>query len=282
VKLTIGGILREAVSQLAKLPHAEPRLEAQLLLMEAMSISRETLIAWPEREVDPANLDCFQDLLKRRLAGEPMAYIRGRQAFWSLELKVTPDTLIPRPETEVLVESALELLQVHEPLTIADAGAGSGAIAAALASERHKWTLIAIERSAGAAHVASCNLSRWAPHNTQVLRGDWLFPVADGSLDAVVSNPPYIADADPHLGRGDLRFEPRAALAAGRQGLDAIRRLTAQATNVLRRGGLLLLEHGFDQGPSTRKLMHEHGFREIETRRDLAGLERCTAGFLFP
>ena len=276
---TIGATLRRAAARLAKLDQAEPALEAQILLTEATGLSRETLIAWPERELASTSYARFQALLARRLAGEPIAYIRGHQAFWTLELRVTEDTLIPRAETELLVEMALEILPPDSPLRILDAGTGSGAIAAALACERPRWTIFAIDHSAGAARVAANNLRRCSPRNTQVLRGDWLSPFADGSLDAVVSNPPYIPAADPHLRRGDLRFEPRRALAAGRDGLEAIRRLTVQASTRLSPGGLLLMEHGFDQGPATRAILTAHGYTRIDTRRDLAGLDRSTAGF---
>jgi release factor glutamine methyltransferase len=223
-------------------------------------------------------LSRFDALLARRLAGEPIAYIRGRQAFWTLELKVTGDTLIPRPETELLVETALEVLPADAPLLVADAGTGSGAIAAALARERPAWTLIAIERQAGAATVAAENLRRCAPDNTRLLRADWLAPIAAGTLDAIVSNPPYIPETDPHLGQGDLVFEPRVALAAGPDGLTAIRRLADEAAECLRPGGWLLLEHGFDQDNAVRAILAEQGFRRAATRADLAGLPRVTCG----
>jgi release factor glutamine methyltransferase len=274
----IGDLLREAARRLGVLPQAEPRLEAELLLSEATGLTRTRLLGWPEQVLSPKQRGRFDALLGRRLAGEPIAYIRGRQAFWTLELKVTPDTLIPRPETELLVETALARLPAEQRLRIADAGTGSGAIAAALAGERPAWLLIAIERGAGAARVAAENLRRWAPENARVVRADWLAPVARAGLNAVVSNPPYIPEADPHLGRGDLVHEPRAALAAGPDGLAAIRRLTEQAAVCLRPGGLLLLEHGFDQGAAVRAILAAQGFRGIVTRTDLAGLPRATLG----
>jgi release factor glutamine methyltransferase len=276
---TIGAVADDAASRLAALPHAEARLEAELLLTEATGLPRATLIAWPERELAPASHARFQELLERRLAGEPIAYIRGHQAFWTLELRVTGDTLIPRAETELVLETALEVLPSNSPLQVVDAGTGSGAIAAALACERPRWTIFAIDQSAGAARVAADNLRRCSPRNTRVVQGDWLSPFAAESLDAVVSNPPYIPDADPHLGRGDLPFEPRSALVAGHDGLDGIRRLTAEASTRLSPGGLLIMEHGFDQGAATREILRARGFLRIDTRRDLAGLERCTAGF---
>lgn len=275
---TLGSMLREAAETLAGLGQAAPRLEAELLLAEATGLAREQLIAWPERVIAPADAERYRDLVARRRRGEPIAYLRGRQAFWTLELAVSPDTLIPRPETELLVEVALERLPAGRPLVVLDAGTGSGAIAAALARERPAWTLIATERSAGAARVARENLRRYAPANTHVVRCDWLAAIAPGSLDALVSNPPYVAAGDRHLGEGDLPWEPRAALVAGADGLDAIRRLAAEGRSALRPGGLLALEHGYDQGPAVRDLLARHGYDAIATRPDLAGLERVTLG----
>lgn len=278
--MNAGVALRDAFRLLSGSELTQPRLEAELLLAEASGRSREQLIAWPERELEADTIARFHDLLKRRLGGEPIAYIRGHQAFWTLDLKVTSDTLIPRPETELLVEVALELLPAHEHLTIADAGTGSGAIAAALACERPRWYLIAIERNPAAAKIASDNLRRYASVNASLLRGSWLTPFALGSLNAVVSNPPYVPEDDPHLALGDLRFEPRSALAAGTDGLAAIRRISAEAAECLRPGGLLALEHGFDQGPAVRAVLQAEGLERIETRLDLAGIERVTFGCL--
>jgi release factor glutamine methyltransferase len=279
MKHTIGKLLREGTLRLSDLPQASPRIEAELLLMEATSLSRERLIAWPERTLDSAGEARFQALLARRLAGEPMAHIRGRQAFWSFELQVTPDTLIPRPETERLVETALELLPPDDPLRVADAGTGSGAVAAALAIERPAWTLIAIERSATATAVAAGNLTHCAGHNTHIVRADWLAPISAGSLDAVVCNPPYIRWGDPHLSRGDLPREPREALTSGPDGLEAIRRIADQASKRLKPAGLLAVEHGFDQGAEVRAILVGQGFARIVTRADLAGHPRVTLGF---
>jgi release factor glutamine methyltransferase len=276
---TLGSVLREAAEALADLPQAAPRLEAELLLAEATGLAREQLIAWPERDIDPAAAARYRDLVSRRRRGEPIAYLRGRQAFWGLELAVSADTLIPRPETELLVEVALERLPAGRPLVVLDAGTGSGAIAAALARERPAWTLIATERSAGAARVAQDNLRRYAPANTHLVRCDWLAAIAPRSLDALISNPPYVTAGDRHLSEGDLPWEPRAALVAGADGLNAIRRLAAEGRSALRPGGLLALEHGYDQGPAVRDVLARHGYDAIETRPDLAGHERVTLGF---
>ncbi len=277
---SIGAVLREATAALAALPQASPHLEAALLLCEATGYTRTQLLAWPETELGEADLARFEVLIQRRLAGEPIAYIRGRQAFWTLELQVTPDTLIPRPETELLVELALERLHAEAPLLVLDAGSGSGAIAAALASERPTWTLIATDRSLGAARTAGSNLRTYALGNAGIVACDWLTPIAERSLHAIVGNPPYIPDTDPHLKRGDLPWEPRSALAAGPDGLDAIRTLSTQATSRLRPAGFIALEHGFDQGPAVRAIFKRHGFEDIRTHPDLEGRERATTGRL--
>lgn len=268
--------LRDAAGRLSGLADGSPRLEAELLLSEATGWPRTTLIAWPERALSPAAADRLERLLQRRIAGEPIAYIRGRQSFWTLDLSVSPATLIPRPETELLVETALERLDAAHPLRVADLGTGSGAIAAAIASERPAWRVIATDRSTDALAVASRNFRDLRLARIGTLCCDWLDVFADAGLDAIVSNPPYIPDTDPHLKRGDLRLEPQAALASGRDGLDAIRAIASEAPRCLRPGGLVAVEHGFDQGPAVRGLFIEHGLRDVETRQDLAGLDRVT------
>ncbi|CAD7856045.1 MAG: Peptide chain release factor N(5)-glutamine methyltransferase (EC 2.1.1.297) [Olavius algarvensis Gamma 1 endosymbiont] len=277
---SIGTVLRETAESLAELPQASPHLEAILLLREATGREHTELLAWPETEIPAADLARFDLLVQRRLAGEPIAHIRGQQAFWTLELQVTPATLIPRPETELLVELALERLPAEVPLLVLDAGAGSGAIAAALASERPAWTLIATDRSQEATRIAGKNLRRYTLGNAGVVNCDWLTPIADGSLHAIVGNPPYLSPTDPHLEQGDLPWEPRGALVAGADGLDAIRTLSAQAASRLRPAGFIALEHGFDQGPAVRGIFNRHGFEDILTHRDLSGRERATTGQL--
>ncbi|WP_133511922.1 peptide chain release factor N(5)-glutamine methyltransferase [Candidatus Thiosymbion oneisti] len=277
---SIGRVLREATAALAALPQASPHLEAALLLCDATGHTRTELLAWPEAELGEADLARFEALIQRRLAGEPMAHIRGHQAFWTLDLEVTPDTLIPRPETELLVELALERLRADAPILVLDAGSGSGAIAAALASERPAWTLIATDQDMGAARMAGRNFRTYALRNVHVVSCDWLAPIAERSLDAIVGNPPYLPAADPHLRQGDLPWEPRRALAAGPDGLDAIRILGAQAASRLRPDGFIALEHGFDQGPAVRMIFNQHGFEDIRTHPDFGGRERVTTGRL--
>jgi release factor glutamine methyltransferase len=272
----VGEALREAARALAGLPEGSPRLEAELLLAEATGWPRTRLIAWPEQVLDPVERAAFEGLVARRRSGEPLAYIRGRQAFWSLELRVTRDTLIPRPETELLVEVALEQPRAESGCRVVDLGTGSGAIAAALAKERPRWLVIAVERSAAALAVARANFRELGLSNCLALRGDWLAAHARQSLDLILANPPYVAMEDPHLTRGDLRFEPREALASGPEGLDAIHAIARDANRCLRPGGMLAVEHGFEQGPAVRRILAEGGLREPQTRHDLAGQERVT------
>jgi release factor glutamine methyltransferase len=208
--------------------------------------------------------------------GEPVAYILGRQSFWTLELTVSPATLIPRPETELLVEVLLDLLPVQGAIRVADLGTGSGAIAAALATERASWEILATDRSAAALAVARANLDRLGLSHVRLLEAHWLDAIAAGSLDAIVSNPPYVAESDPHLGRGDLVFEPRQALSPGGDGLAAFRAITAEAPRCLRPGGYLCLEHGWEQGPAVRDILSQVGFESVRTRVDLAGRDRIT------
>lgn len=274
--VTIREALREANLALAGLAGGTPGLESELLLMEATGWPRIHLRAWPEQVLNPPVLTAFRALVARRQAGEPIAYIRGRQAFWTLELRVTPDTLIPRPETELLVEIALAQPDGDRPQRVADLGTGSGAIAAAVATERPHWSIIATERSAAALAVARINFQALGVPNCLPLQGNWLAPLDTGSLDLILANPPYVAAGDLHLTRGDLRFEPRAALASGRSGLDAITAIAREARRCLRAGGLIAVEHGFDQGPAVCRLFADAGLQDPETRRDLAGQERVT------
>lgn len=278
--VTIGALIAEATAAIAAdpsgLPDAAPRLEAELLLSMATGLERTACFAWPERGVTPGDATRFRALLARRLRGEPIAYIRGYQPFWDLELEVTPAVLIPRPETELLVQTALELGGDRSVLRVADLGTGSGAVAAAVAHERPDWAVLAIERSPAALAVAHRNFHRLGLTRCQAIGADWLAPIGDGALDQILSNPPYVADSDSHLMRGDLRFEPSCALAAGSDGLDAIRAITAGAHRCLRPSGWLALEHGCDQGEAVRTILSGQGFIDPCTRRDLAGLDRVS------
>ena len=255
------------------------RDEAALLLMHVLDRSRSWLYAHADDVVAPVQADRFQALVARRAAGEPVAYLLGRRGFWTLDLAVTPDTLIPRPETELLVEQALERLPADRPVRVADLGTGTGAIALAVAFERPLARVVATDRSRGALDVARENARAHGLDGRLAFRqGDWFAPLAGERFDMVASNPPYIAEADPHLARGDLRHEPTGALASGPDGLDAIRRIVAGAPAHLVAQGWLLLEHGHDQGPSVRALLEAGGFTDVATVRDLEHRDRVSLG----
>ncbi len=260
------------------LPGAEGRHEAELLLLHVLGRERSWLFAHATDLLEPATADAFATLLQRRIAGEPVAYLLGRRGFWTLDLAVSPATLIPRPETERLVELALERLPVGAPLQIADLGTGSGAIALALASERPQAQVLATDMSEAALAVARSNARAHALSNVRFGQGSWYAPLAGERFDLIASNPPYIASDDPHLAQGDLRFEPSSALASGRDGLDDIRTLVAGAPTHLRPGGWLLLEHGWDQGAAIRALLEEAGFVEVDTAVDLEQRDRVSLG----
>lgn len=271
---TLAHAIRDAASRLAG---EEARLEAELLLAHALQRPRSWFYAHSGDVLDAAGLQAFEALLKRRDQGEPVAQIVGHRGFWSLDLAVTADTLIPRPETELLVELALEHLPVGEMGQVLDLGTGTGAIALAIASERPLVDVTAVDMSQGALDVAAAN-AQDAGLPLRLLHGDWFAPVAGEVFRMVVSNPPYIAEGDPHLLQGDLRFEPRSALASGVDGLDAIRRIVAEAPAHLLPEGWLLVEHGHDQGAAVRGLFTAAGFLRVGTARDLEARERVTMG----
>jgi release factor glutamine methyltransferase len=254
------------------------RLDAELLLCQVLGRPRSYLYTWPEYELDEAQAEALEKLVERRLGGEPVAHILGRREFWSLELAVSADTLIPRPETELLVEAALARIPEQADWSVADLGTGSGAIALAIASERPNCRVTAVERSAGALEVAKQNASRLGLSNVEFLQGEWFAPLAGRRFQVILSNPPYIPESDPHLSRGDLRFEPRSALAAGPDGLDDIRQLVSGAPAFLCPPGWLLLEHGYDQGTAVTGLLGDAGYIEVADLADLQGHGRVAVG----
>lgn len=265
----LDAVLREARERIDE-------VDARVLLAHALERSSAWLFAHGDDIIDPGALDRFETLLARRAQGEPVAYLTGRRAFWSFELMVSADTLIPRPETELLVELALERLQSGAESRVADLGTGSGAIALALAYERPQAQVVALDVSAGALDIARANARELGLRNLEFRQGDWLQPLAGERFDLIVSNPPYIADADPHLDA--LRYEPEPALSSGVDGLDAIRIIAGAAPAHLCSGGWLLLEHGWDQGDAVRGLLQAAGFSNVETHRDLEHRDRVTLG----
>lgn len=270
---SIETLLREARSRL------EPG-EAECLLAHALGRGSAWLFAHGDDDVAEADASRFRDLVARRQAGEPVAYLTGRRGFWTLDLAVTPATLIPRPETERLVELALERLPADRAVDVLDLGTGSGAVALALAAERPRARVVAVDASVDALDVARANAARHGLANVECLHGDWFAPVAGRRFDLIATNPPYIAADDPHLARGDLRFEPAAALASGVDGLDDIRTIAAGAPRHLAAGGWLLIEHGLDQGAGVRALLQAAGFVGIATALDLEHRERVSLGRL--
>lgn len=268
---------RELLMQAAQSLHGDeaPR-EAAILLRHVLGVSEAWLVAHADDSVDPSRTTAFRALIERRAHGEPIAYLTGTRGFHALALQVTPDVLIPRPETELLVDCALQRIPESTECAVADLGTGSGAIALAIAKVRPWAKVVATDASNAALEVARANAARLAIGNVEFRQGNWCAPLGDARFDVIVSNPPYIAERDPHLHEGDLRFEPRGALASGSDGLDAIRIIVRDARAHLREGGWLMFEHGFDQGSAARELLAAHGYAEVFTERDLEGRERVS------
>jgi len=252
------------------------RVEAELLLLHAVKRPRSWLFTHADDVLDMDVQTAYAGLLERRARGEPVAYITGSRGFWSLDLEVTPATLIPRPETELLVELALQRLPRDSACAVADLGTGSGAVALALASELPRCRVTATDASAAALEVARRNAARLGIGNVVFVQGDWMTPLSDTRFQLIASNPPYIEADDAHLAHGDLRFEPAAALASGRDGLDDIRRIVAGAREHLVPGGWLLFEHGWNQGDAARALLHQAGYADVFTAPDLEQRDRVS------
>ena len=249
------------------------------MLAHVLGRDRSYLYTWPERTLDRAGLARYQALLEARAGGRPLAQLTGEREFWSLTLQVDQRVLSPRPETELLVETALAL-ETRRAIRVLDLGTGSGAIALALASERPHWRFTATDRSADALVLAGANARRHGvADRIEFRRGDWFGALADDRFELILANPPYIAENDPHLRDPALRHEPREALSGGADGLDELRRIVAGAAAWLAAaGGWLMLEHGWNQGPAVRRLLLAAGWRSVHSRRDLAGQERISLG----
>lgn len=249
-----------------------PRLDLELLLAFVLNKSRSFLYAHSEYKLTPEQEKTFDALFNRRANGEPIAYILGKKEFWSLELMVNQNVLIPRPETELLVEVALSKVD-REVAIIADMGTGSGAIALALANVRSKWNVVATDISADALNLARYNAKQLQINNVEFYYGNWCDALPNKEFDLIISNPPYISQHDPHLQQGDVRFEPRIALESG-DGLVALKEIIIQAKKHLKAGGFLMLEHGYDQSEQVQNLLHQNKYQAITPYRDLAGIYR--------
>ena len=253
-----------------------PKKDLELILCHILEKPPSYLMTWPEKALSSDQLERFQACLSRRTKGEPVAYILGYRGFWTLDLEVTPDTLIPRADTEVLIEIALARFD-QSPRRVADLGTGTGAIALALASERPSWDIWGCDRIPAAVALAKRNQARYQLLNVSFVEGDWLSPL-DGQFDLIVSNPPYIDSQDCHLQQGDVRFEPLSALVADEHGLADIKLIATQALPFLKPEGCLMFEHGYNQGEAVRQLLAMLGYHQIETHQDYGGNDRITLG----
>lgn len=254
------------------------RWEAELLLAKASGMNRASLKAHPEKILSDDIIKLYLAWCQRRAGQEPIAYILEEKEFWSLNLKVTPEVLIPRPETELLVESCLSIYQKQASLILADLGTGSGAIALALAKEKPSWSIIAIDKSYSALNLAKYNANQHEIKNVFFLQADWLQSLQPHSLDAIVANPPYIPLSDEHLQQKELSFEPLSALVAENHGLACIEKILQSARTCLKPGAQVLIEHGYDQHSAVQTLFSQYGFKELESYRDLLGWWRVTKG----
>ncbi len=254
--------------------------DAELLLCHKLDCDRTALMAHGDEAMAEEQWADYQALVQQRVAGHPVAHLVGEAGFWTLTLAVNESTLIPRPDTELLVETVLAILPETEPFSVVDLGTGTGAIALSLARERPAWSVSGTDYAPDIVGLARGNAQRNGIEQVLFMTSDWCHDIPDASVDVLISNPPYVAADDSHLDAGDVRFEPRTALTAGPDGLAAIRTIVHQAPRVLRNKGYLFLEHGFDQADAVCELLLEAGFRGVETRRDYGGNPRVTFGQL--
>ena len=254
------------------------RIEVQCLLQVVLQVNRAWLLTYPEHMLDDEQYARYAALFERRLAGEPIAYLLGEREFYGLTFKVSPVTLIPRPDTELLVELALQRIPQQGRCRVLDLGTGSGAIALSIAHARPDAEVVAVDASPAALEITKLNVQRLGLNNVMLLCSDWFIALHGERFDIIVTNPPYISSEDEHLSQGDLCFEPQSALVSGTDGLDDIRRICAQAIDHLNANGWLLLEHGYDQAAQVRALLQLAGFSGIFSGRDLAGIERVSGG----
>lgn len=279
--MCIGEAIRQAAQSIQNklgLEISEANFEANLLCQQVLNVNRAWLISHESDALEPNQQAGFEALLQRRLNGEPMAYILGSRDFYGLQLKTTPATLIPRPDTETLVEAALAKIPQNASLNILDLGTGTGAVALAIASQRPQTKVIAVDASLEALKVATENAQSLSLSNVRLIESNWFSGLASEKFDVIVSNPPYIAQDDEHLKQGDLRFEPLSALASGKDGLDDIRKIIQYAPEYLNPNGWLMLEHGYDQANAVAALLNARGFSKVAHAKDIAGTLRVTFG----
>ena len=272
---TIAQVLSWATSELQQSDSAP--LDARVLLCHVLACGQTFLMTWPEKSLTPEQYASFSDLLNQRRQGHPVAYLTGTRDFWSLTLKVSPSTLIPRPETELLVELSL-LLKLPDDAQVLDLGTGTGAIALSLASEKSQWRITAVDFLEQAVSLARENAKLNELEQVKFLTSDWFEELPPSKFDLIISNPPYVCDSSPYLLEGDVRFEPLTALTAGEDGLDDIRHILLNSKPYLHHGAWILLEHGSEQGELIQQLFNTNGFSEVVTVNDLAGLPRVTMG----
>lgn len=264
------------IAEMLRLPNLDP-VDARALLRAALGVGDAHLVAHPGQPLTERQREHYLAWVERRRAGEPIAYVTGEREFYSLEFKVTPAVLIPRPETELLVDTALERIPREAPIRVLELATGSGCVAVAIALHRPRARVTATDISRDALVIARENAARYGA-GIEFVESDWLAAVSGRQFDLIVANPPYVAERDPCLAEGDLRFEPQAALVAGADGLACIRLIVAQARAHLDPGGSLLLEHGHDQATRCRALLEQAGYRDVNSHRDLAGIERVSGG----
>ncbi len=274
-------VLSEATISLASTSDSA-MLDAEVLLCQVLNQPRSHLRAWPDKQLQPEQLTAFLALLEQRQKGLPIAYITGNREFWSRDFQVTPDVLIPRPDTELLIELSLDLIPIDEPIKVIDLGTGSGIIAITLAAEFPLAQLTATDFSAAALRIARINADKHHINNIEFYQSNWFANVPDTKFKLVISNPPYIAEDDSHLQQGDVRFEPQTALSAPEQGLADIKIIAEAARNYLESGGHLLIEHGYDQQQQVQALFKDLHYDKVQTYKDLSGQPRVTYGLWNP
>jgi release factor glutamine methyltransferase len=273
--------IKTALAEAEGLLHAvseSPLLDAEVLLCKILGKDRSSLRAWPDAEINPEHLHAYLALMNDRRQGKPMAYITNTREFWSRDFQVTPDVLIPRPDTELLIELSLAIIPKNLPYKIIDLGTGSGIIAITLAAERPHAQVSACDVSPAALEIAKTNAVRHKVDHIQFSQSHWFENIPAGKFDLIVSNPPYLSEDDPHLHKGDLRFEPKTALIAAQQGLSDIRAIAEDASDWLENGGFLLVEHGYNQQEDVQTIFYTLGYHKVQTHRDLSGLPRVTSG----